>query len=75
MGCGCGKGKSGGPLPQTNHRTAAAPTAARVAVYEVVKDGAVVLSTTTPSSARSEAKRVGGSVRVTSRPVTKELVS
>lgn len=74
MGCGCGKGKAGSPLPQATIQTASAPTAARIAVYEVVKDGEVVLSTTTPSAARSEAKRVGGSVRVTSRQASTELV-
>jgi hypothetical protein len=42
-------------------------------VYEVVRAGSVELSTTSPSAARSEAKRVGGSVRVTSRPAPKEL--
>lgn len=50
---------------------ATAPTAGpsgRIAVYEVVSGGEVVTSTTSATAARQEAKRVGGSLRVTSRP-------
>jgi hypothetical protein len=47
----------------------------RVAVYEVVVDGEVTVSGTSPVAARSEAKRLGGSVRVTSRPATPELAT
>jgi hypothetical protein len=72
MGCGCSKRSKGAAkaLPQTELRTAPAPTAKRVAVYEVKDSGGdVVLSTTSASAARSEAKRLGASVRVTSQRV------
>lgn len=42
---------------------------ARVAVFEVIKNKEVKLATSSPSAAREEARRLGGSVRVTSRPV------
>lgn len=74
MPCGCSKGRKA-PLPQNTVATVGGKTAARVAVYEVTKDSMVVLSTTSPSAARGEAKRVGGSVRVTSRPVEPALAS
>ena len=41
----------------------------RVAVYEVQKDGTTLTTTSSPTAARSEARRVGGSVRVSSRVV------
>ena len=72
MGCGCSKrNREAGArsaLPQVDHTKSTAPTTRRVAVYEV-KDtsGDVVLSTTSASAARSEAKRLGASVRVTSQ--------
>ena len=74
MGCGCSKRKREGEaaraLPQTRLASSPGPTAKRVAVYEV-KDssGDVVLSTSSASAARSEAKRLGASVRVTSQKV------
>jgi hypothetical protein len=70
MPCGCRGGAKSGPLPQA--RTASVTpgrTAKRVAVYEVVVSGAVQLTTGSPTQARSEARRLGGSVRVSSRPV------
>jgi hypothetical protein len=69
MPCGCSKGRSAGTLPTNRLETASPRRSARVAVYEVVTDGLVKLSTTSPAAARQEAKRLGGSVRVTSRPV------
>ena len=80
MGCGC-RGKSGGNkvLPQVNHAGVAPTSVKRVAVYNVVKNNETVLTTTNPTAARTEARRLGGSVKVSSRPVTedekKELVS
>lgn len=68
MPCGC----RGGPpaqLPQMTPARSAPVTAARVAVYEVVVDGDVVVSTASPTAAREEARRLGASIRVTSRPV------
>jgi hypothetical protein len=41
----------------------------QVAVYEVKVGGETVLSTSSPTAAREEAKRLGGSLRVTSRPL------
>ncbi len=74
MGCGCSKRKreSGAAkaLPQTKLTSSAGPIAKRVAVYEVTDSGGdVVLSTSSASAARSEAKRLGASVRVTSQKV------
>lgn len=73
MACGC-SGGGGGPLPQNNLAAGAGSgrSAVRVAVYQVSKDGKVVLSTTSPVAARQEAKRLGASVKVTSRPVAQE---
>lgn len=69
MPCGCQGKKSGSSLPRVKQESApAGRTTKRVAVYEVKVDGDVVLSTTSPVQARSEARRLGGSVRVTSRP-------
>jgi hypothetical protein len=49
------------------------PTTAKkttqVAVYEVKVGGETVLSTSSPTAAREEAKRLGGSLKVTSRPL------
>jgi hypothetical protein len=73
MPCGC-KG-SPGPLPQSltaSSLAGTAPVTKRIAVYQVKKDGDTMLSTTSPIAARSEAKRIGGSVHVTSRPVDAE---
>lgn len=69
MPCGCQKGKS---LPPLQRQVVAPPpvTAARVAVYTVVKDGKDVLTSSSPSKARSEAQRLGGSIKVGSREVT-----
>lgn len=70
MPCGCaGKNQS---LPKNGEVAQARSEprrSARVAVYEVVKDGSTIVSTTSPSAARSESKRIGGSIRVSSRPV------
>lgn len=67
MPCGCRQ--KAGPLPQSLLASAenTAPVTRRVAVYEVRKDGGVMLSTTSAVAARSEAKRLGASVHVTSR--------
>lgn len=72
MGCGCNKGRSAAPLPQKTHKVGGNKTT-RVATYEVIKDGSVVTTTSSPTSARSEARRVGGSVRVSSRVVEKAV--
>lgn len=69
MPCGCQKGRAL-PATPTQQAQRAPVTSARVAVYTVVKGGADVLTTSSPSAARSEAHRLGGSVRVSSRPVT-----
>lgn len=70
MGCGCKKNVKPSHLPAAAEAPGVpAPTAARVAVYEVVKDGSVVLSTTNPVAARQESSRSGASLRVTSRAV------
>lgn len=69
MGCGC-KGRSTSVLPENSVTASTAPITSRVAVYEVVKDGEVVLSTTSATAARAEATRLNASIRVTSRAVT-----
>lgn len=68
MPCGCQKGKSLPPAPR-QQATQPPTTAARVAVYTVVKDGKDVLTSNSPSKARSEAQRLGGSIKVGSREV------
>jgi hypothetical protein len=68
MGCGCNKGRAAAPLPQKTHAArVGGSTTSRIAVYEVMKNGVVKTSTTSSTAARSEARRIGGSVRVTSR--------
>lgn len=68
MPCGC-QGRTASVLPPARSAGTAPVEAARVAVYEIVVDGAVVESTTVASAARDEARRLGASIRVTSRPV------
>jgi hypothetical protein len=68
MPCGCNKGRTPAVLPPAAAQQQAPRTTTRVAVYEVVKDGDVVLSTTRPTAARQEASRLGASIRVSSRP-------
>lgn len=70
MPCNCGKNA----LPRAQAASAAprregVRTAARVAVYQVVVDGEVKVATSSPTAAREEARRLGASIRVTSRPV------
>jgi hypothetical protein len=67
MACGCQK-RGGGALPRQEAAASAARTSARVATYTVVKDGADVLTTTSPGAARDESRRLGGSIKVGSRP-------
>ena len=67
MPCGCQGGKAA-KLPTMVAARTAPVTAKRVAVYEVVVDGSVVVTTASPSAARDEARRLGASIRVTSRP-------
>lgn len=69
MGCGCNKTVKVTQQASVSALRGTDPPAgaARVAVYEVVLDGEVVTRTTSPTAARSEAKRLHASIRVTSR--------
>jgi hypothetical protein len=67
VGCGCGGRQS--KTAKAALGEAPEPTAQRVAVYEVYSDDTVMLSTTSASAARTEAKRLNASVRVKSRAV------
>ena len=62
MGCGCAKKK-------LNGQTVMGASAARRAVYEVVKDGQILSSFNTPMEARKAATEAGARVRITSQPV------
>jgi hypothetical protein len=70
MGCGCNK-RGASAVPRAANQleaSAPAPTVRRVAVYEVYKQGEEpVLTTTNATAARQEARRLGASVRVSSR--------
>jgi hypothetical protein len=68
MPCGC-QGRAASLPPTQTAKTRAPVEAKRVAVYNVIVDGETVLSTSSPSAARSESQRLGASIRVTSRPV------
>jgi hypothetical protein len=71
MACGCSKRGKPAVLPQVNQPSGRVTT--QVAVYEVRKGDEVILSTTNPTAAREEARRLGASLRVTSRPAAEAV--
>lgn len=70
MPCGCNKRRNvGGAMPGNEPAPPEPRRTARQAVYRVMKDGEEVIATTSAKTARDEAKKIGASVKVTSRPV------
>ena len=74
MGCGCSKAKQVATKSSAKvvQAPGGPPAAGRVAMYQVVKDGEVVLETKSPVKARGEASRLRAHLRVTSVEATSE---
>lgn len=62
FGCGCNKGRSLSPGQTAQSR--------RVTIYQVLTNGNIVSEHESLPSARQEAVKVGGRVKVTSKVVT-----